>query len=144
MNKITSEQIGKVVTSLAKSFDEELFSKSRQDLEEHWHWKWDESLTVLQNTYKFYDLLWLYSSFCRRWEEHHNGHMCVVGRVRDQYLVPKLRLFLHAFRGAIENKATARYQNGESDRDYCALMGEEFDKVTKGFETVQKKGESNE
>jgi hypothetical protein len=41
----------------------------------------------------FYDMLRLYAGQCRRWEEHHNGSCCVVERVRDTYIMPKVREF---------------------------------------------------
>ena len=46
------------------------------------------------NLYKFSDALEMYKSRCRRWEEHHNGSSCVVERVRDKYLMPKIKDFL--------------------------------------------------
>ena len=92
--KVTEKDIGNVITSMMKSFDDELFQKTEAELEENWFFKWDDKASLEWNTYQFHDLLKLYSSFCRRWEEKHNGSCCVVERVRDKYLMPKIRQFV--------------------------------------------------
>lgn len=95
MKKITDETLKQVITSLDDVFDKELFAVPANKLEEnYYHFKWDPMETAEWNTYKFHDLLKLYGSFCRRWEEHHNGSCCVVERVRDKYLMPKIRDFI--------------------------------------------------
>lgn len=43
--------------------------------------------------YEFFDMLELYKHFCSDWEEMHHGHVCVVERVRDKYLMPKIKEF---------------------------------------------------
>lgn len=83
-----------VLTSLARRFDEELLALKEPDLERYWLFRWEEKASIEWNTYKFSDLLGLYKRKCRRWEEHHNGSCCVVERVRDKYLMPKVREFL--------------------------------------------------
>lgn len=92
--RATLEDIGDVLTALATSFDEDLFAKQEHDLEQYFFWKWDESFSVEWNTYEFYEMLELYNDFCRRWEEHKSGSCCIVERVRDKYLMPKIRYFL--------------------------------------------------
>ena len=92
--EVTEKGIGKVITALSQSFDDELYSKEAAELEEYWFFAWDDKFSLEVNTYHFYDLLKLYGSFCRRWEEKHNGSMCVVERVRDKYLMPKIREFV--------------------------------------------------
>jgi len=64
------------------------------DLEKSYFFRWDESATTEWNAYQFHVLLKLYGSRCRKWEELHNGYCCVVERVRDKYLLPKIREFL--------------------------------------------------
>jgi len=92
---ITPDDLRKTITGLSASFDEELFAKSESELEEYWHFKWDETRSIEGNIYEFYDMLELYSSFCRQWEEHqHNGYICVVERVRDKYQMPKIRALI--------------------------------------------------
>ena len=92
--EVTEKDISDVITSMAKRFDDELFQKTEEELEENWFFKWDDSASLEWNTYNFHDMLKLYGSFCRRWEEKHNGSRCVVGRVRDKYLMPKIKQFV--------------------------------------------------
>ncbi len=92
---INEKVLGEVITNLSKSFDDELFELKEEELDcRYWHWKWEDQYSVTYNTYQFFDLLELYSGFCRRWENHHNGYICIVGRVRDKYLMPKIEEFL--------------------------------------------------
>ena len=92
--KVTEKDIGNVITTLFDSFQDELFACKESDLDkEYWHYKHDPSLPLETSIYKFYDRLKLYHGFVRRWEEHHNGSICVVERVRDKYLMPKIREF---------------------------------------------------
>ena len=86
-----NEAIGRVFTSMHDVFSTELFAKTEAELEEYWFFKFDHKIALEHNLYKFHDLLDLYGDFCRRWEEHHNGSCCVVERVRDKYLMPKIR-----------------------------------------------------
>ena len=92
--EVTDKEIGAVITALSNAFDDDLYSKSNSELEQYWHFVWDDKLSLEVNTYHFHDLLKLYGSFCRRWEEKHNGSVCVVERVRDKYLMPKIREFV--------------------------------------------------
>lgn len=103
MNKVTEKALKHVITSLADGFDKELFAVPAEELEKnYYHFKWDPASTVEWNTYQFHDLLKLYGSFCRRWEEHHNGSCCVVERVRDKYLMPKICEFIAALQRHME------------------------------------------
>jgi hypothetical protein len=88
--------IKNVMTSLADNVDKELFGKPKEDLEKYWFFKYDKNMSLESNMYKFHDLLNLYVVYCRRWEEHHNGHCCVVERVRDNYIMPKIQKFIEA------------------------------------------------
>jgi hypothetical protein len=90
----SKKEIKCVINDLAARFDQELFSKKQEELEEYWHFKWDTGKSVETNVYRFYDLLRLYSGQCRRWEEHHGGCCCVVERVRDKYIFPKIKAFV--------------------------------------------------
>jgi hypothetical protein len=92
--KVTEKDIGDVLTSMATRFDDELFQKTEAEREENWFFKWDDSASLEWNTYQFHDMLTLYGSFCSRWEERHNGTCCVVERVRDKYLMPKIKQFI--------------------------------------------------
>lgn len=97
-NEVTKEDIGKVITSIASAFDAELYGKTESELEEYWFFKFDREELLERNIYNFYDMLKLYGNFCRRWEEHHNGSCCVVERVRDKYLMPKIKQFVKDIR----------------------------------------------
>lgn len=94
MNEITKEDIKSCIEKMGTAFSKELFDKTQSELEEYWHFKFDDTASMERNLYKFHDLLKLYGSFCRQWEEHHNGCMCVVERVRDKYLMPKIKDFI--------------------------------------------------
>ena len=65
-----------------------------EELDRYWHFKWDDTFSVAWNTYRFHSMLRLYQRQCRRWEEHHGGSCCLVERVRDKYVMPKVREFL--------------------------------------------------
>jgi len=100
--KVTKESLEYVLGKVSSRANEDLFAKSREELESYWHFTWGEEQPLLGNTYKFFKMLELYRGFCRRWEEHHNGTCCVVERVRDRYLVPKLKQFIEDFTAAVE------------------------------------------
>ena len=95
MNKdVSDESIKKVITSIAGVFQEELFACSEQDLEKYWYFKFAPKLPLSSIVYDFFCNLELYRGFCRRWEEYTNGSCCVVERVRDKYLIPKIKEFI--------------------------------------------------
>lgn len=84
-------RIETLLTALAAAGNAELQQLPQTQLEQYWHFTWDDNATLERNLYLFYDRLELYGSFCRRWEQLHNGSVCVVERVRDTYLMPKIR-----------------------------------------------------
>lgn len=92
--KPTSEKIGDVIAAMAESADSELLAMTEADVAGQWYWRWEGDRSAEWNTYRFSDALELYKRRCRRWEEHHNGHVCVVERVRDKYVMPRVREFL--------------------------------------------------
>jgi hypothetical protein len=97
---ITEKDIGSAIKMIAQKFDDELFQKTETELEENWFFKWDDSASIEWNTYKFHEMLKLYGSICRRWEERHNGSCCVVERVRDKYLMPKIKQLVQQINSA--------------------------------------------
>ena len=97
----TKRHIAEVLPAMGAAFDRELFALTKEQLEERWFFKFDASKSLEATLYNFHDMLGLYGQFCRRWEEHHNGHAGVVERVRDQYLWPKIKQFADDLR---ENK----------------------------------------
>jgi hypothetical protein len=85
--------IGDTITSLVGRFDDELYALSESDLTAQWYFKWDERGSIAWNIYQFSDMLEMHKRRCRRWETHHHGSMCVVERVRDKYLMPRIKEF---------------------------------------------------
>ena len=104
MNPVTQKELGGVLTSLSKRLDDELFAKTKEQLEENWFFKFDATTNASQNVYNFHKMLDLYGGSCRRWEEHHNGTCCVVERVRDQYLWPKISRFVLDLQNFLESQ----------------------------------------
>lgn len=92
----TAEQIGEVLTSIVARADSELLALDETALAGQWYWRWEDGRSTEWNTYKFSDMLERHKRRCRKWEEHHNGSCCVVERVRDKYLMPRVREFLAA------------------------------------------------
>ena len=97
----TKEVFAETITKIAETFEFDLYEKEKHELEGYWHFKWDDQESIEWNVYQFHDLLGLYGSFCRRWEEKHNDSCCVVERVRDQYLWPKISAFVARFTTAV-------------------------------------------
>lgn len=95
MVEVTIGDIENVLTSMEKSFDDKLIASMTQEhLDQYWFWKWDDKHSIEWNTYEFFELLELYRKRCRKWENHHHGYVCIVERVRDKYLYPKIQEFL--------------------------------------------------
>lgn len=92
--EVTKEQIGQVINSLVREADTELLALQENGLDQYWYFRWDPQGSIEWNVYQFSDLLELYKRKCRRWEEHHHGSCCVVERVRDKYVMPKVKAFL--------------------------------------------------
>jgi len=92
--EITEKEIKSTILDLGKAFDGELTEKTKEQLEDYWHFKWKDSDSKEQNLYQFYEMLELYSYFCRRWETAKNGSICIVERVRDKYQMPKIKEFM--------------------------------------------------
>jgi hypothetical protein len=86
--------IGDVLTGILRQAQNELQTMTQEDLEKFWFFQEQEYASPAQRTYEFFKCLELYRSQCRRWEELHHGSCCVVERVRDTYLMPKIQKFL--------------------------------------------------
>lgn len=75
--------------------DKELFSKTKKELKDMWYFSFENNnhdSEIMLND--FYDNLKLYESKCFKWEIHHNGAVDIVRRIRDMYILPKIRMFL--------------------------------------------------
>ena len=90
---VTKEALDGVISGIFARAQDELRDMKQEDLEGRWFFRWNDAASLERNLYEFHDMLKLYGSFCRRWEEMHNGSCCVVERVRDTYLMPKIREF---------------------------------------------------
>jgi len=92
--EITQQNIEDVVGSILSNARDELISKTESELEDYWYFRYDKTASKAWNLYKFTQALDLYCRQCRTWEEYHYGYSCVVERVRDKYLMPKIQKFL--------------------------------------------------
>lgn len=90
----TKEQIGDVLAAIATRAEAEIMALDASGIAAKWYWRWDDGKSIEWNTYKFSDALESHKRRCRRWEEFHNGTCCVVERVRDKYVMPRVREFL--------------------------------------------------
>lgn len=99
--QITPTLLKGVMLDIVKRADDELFSKSESEVAGEWWWKWNEKMSVAMNVYEFSDMLELYKRRCEQWEGHHYGTCCVVERVRDKYLMPRIKEFLTHLTGKL-------------------------------------------
>ena len=88
--------IAQVLEEMAARMDAELMALSESELAADWYWTWEADKSSEWNLYKFSDTLEMHKRRCRRWEEAHGGSCCVVERVRDKYLMPRVCEFLAA------------------------------------------------
>jgi hypothetical protein len=100
----TSDAIKEVITRLESRQTNELLAMNSKELSQDCLWEWVETKSIEWNTYQFFCTLELYKRRARRWEEHHHGACCVVERVRNQYLLPRIRAFLAELKKRQENK----------------------------------------
>jgi hypothetical protein len=91
---VDEQEIKKAIIGMAAKAASELLALDEDALAATWFWRWDKNESVEHNTCEFSDDLDAYKRRCRGWEEHHNGCGCVVERVRDKYLIPKVEEFL--------------------------------------------------
>lgn len=94
MEKITQDNISEVLGGILKQADADLLACTQEQLELYWFFQWKPEKSKAWNFYEFHELLDLYRRKCRQWEEHYNGHVCVVERVRDKHLLPKIEAFI--------------------------------------------------
>jgi hypothetical protein len=96
MNEPTKDDIGEVLTAFMERADRDLMALTEDELHATWTWRWDDRYTAEWNIYQFSECLERHKRNCRRWEERHNGTCCVVERVRDKYLKPRIGEFIAA------------------------------------------------
>ena len=97
-SRMTKEEfqgaLNTVCLSIVERGKEELRQKTQAELETYWFFVYDNDRSKDQNLYEFQSMLDLYQRQCREWETMHHGPSCVVERVRDNYLMPKIKQFL--------------------------------------------------
>lgn len=89
-------EIKKVIHGMVDSFTTEVLAMSAEQISEEFFWSWDVTRTPAANLYLFFDALALHRRRWRMWEEHHNGSCCIVERVRDKYIMPRIYELLAA------------------------------------------------
>lgn len=90
---VTEKDVGKAITGMVRAFEAEYAAMSEADLLGRWFFKYQPEKSLAWNMWHFYDKLALFAGSCRRWEEMHNGSACVVERVRDKYVIPRIQEF---------------------------------------------------
>lgn len=105
-HELSEEVLVESISLIADCFDKDLYEKTKDDLERYWHWKYDSDCSKESNLYEFYDCLTMYAYFCEKWETHHNTTINIVSRMRDQYIMPKIRLFWKEFKRWEERNLT--------------------------------------
>lgn len=87
------KEIGNTLLDIVRRADAELITLTQDQLESRWLFRHEPHKTIAWSIYEFSTCLEMYKRSCRRWEEHNNGNSCVVERVRDKYLLPKIKQF---------------------------------------------------
>lgn len=103
----TEADISAVLTGMMARVEAEQATLSEDEIRSRWFFRFDPEKSLRWNFYTFFDMLHLYRGSCRRWEEAHNGSCCVVERVRDKYLVPKIDEFIGQLGLGAEDGKTA-------------------------------------
>ena len=98
---LSDEDIGNALMGIMRRFDAEYKTMSEADLEQRWYFRHDPDKSLAWNIYSFHGCLTLYGGSCRKWEEMHNGSSCVVERVRDKYLMPRIKEFEQLLRSLL-------------------------------------------
>ena len=94
-NDFTNDTLNEIFTSVITRSRNEIIALTQAELDTRWYFKYDVTKSTTHNLYEFISCLELYKRTCRQWEEAHNGNCCVVERVRDTYLMPKIKEFLN-------------------------------------------------
>lgn len=101
---VTDKDLADVLGGFVQRIEAEYQTMSEEELRERWYFNFDGEKSLTWNIYQFTGMLDLYKRSCRRWEEMHNGHCCVVERVRDKYLMPKIKEFEDDVRAKIASE----------------------------------------
>jgi len=90
------KHLPEMMASIVRRANEELCALSEDELRKEWYFEYSSDASPERNLYEFSKMLDMHKRRCRQWEEHHHGSSCVVERVRDKYLMPRIREFLQA------------------------------------------------
>lgn len=93
MTELTQARLAKTLNAIQSRITDELLATPQSELNNRWHFRWDNQASIDWNVYLFSQSLEAFGRDCRRWETHHHGHYCVVERVREKYLMPKIQAF---------------------------------------------------
>jgi hypothetical protein len=94
---LSEDDFQAVVDGFVEAARKELLSKTQEELVKYcWYFRYDPSKSKEWNLYEFTNCIDLYKESCIKWETHYNGYSAVVGRVRDKYLMPKIKEFYAA------------------------------------------------
>ncbi|MBO9428763.1 hypothetical protein [Sulfitobacter sp. R18_1] len=92
-DEVSSSDIKDAMDVLAASIEIEYRHMTEEQVAAKWYFEFDPDKSVEANMYSFSQHIEMYRSSCRRWETMHHGSSCVVERVRDKYLMPKIKEF---------------------------------------------------
>jgi hypothetical protein len=93
---VNVREIEKAMKGFVEKSEADLLAMSADEIANEWWWTWLEWRTIEWNTYSFSSTLESHKRRWRKWEEHHHGSCCVVKRVRNKYVMPRIREFLAA------------------------------------------------
>lgn len=94
-SKRAANAVEELLTTLDQRFRDELLNCTQEEMEaKNWFFRFDPKSSLGQSLYEFHKALELLGSQARRWEEHHHGTRCVVERVAQKYLAPRIRQFI--------------------------------------------------
>lgn len=93
--ELNNNALEEVMTSILQRHRNTLLELTQEQLlNDRWHYRYNDSASAAWNLYQFSSCLESYKRDCRDWETHYNGQSCVVERVRDKYLMPRIKEFL--------------------------------------------------
>lgn len=85
------DAIGNTLSRIVQREQARVRAMTQCEVAATFHFEWRPEASLERNLYFLFDALERYRRQCRAWEEAHHGTQCVVERVRDTYLLPRLR-----------------------------------------------------
>lgn len=86
--------LSQVTSKIDQDYREEIQVSSEDQIRNKWFFRYEPDLSREQNLYHFFQMMELYNKMVRDWEKMHNGYQLVTERVRDKYLMPRIRDFI--------------------------------------------------